>query len=106
MSVTHSGPPLALGKCGINLLWGSVKKGAVLAASPCAFWQGLHPVSFSYLLCEVTGPTFVGHIRAEMTGAESLHCVGAQQTPASPANWNQITETLASWVIAQLESFR
>lgn len=71
--MTQSGPCLALGKCGIKLLWGSVKKGAVRAASPCAFWQGLHPVSFSYLLCEVTAPTFVGRIRGEMTGAESLH---------------------------------
>lgn len=72
--MAHSGPFLALGKCGINLLWGTVKKGAVCAASPCAFWQVLHPMSFSYLLCEVTAPPFVGQIRrGEMTDVKSLH---------------------------------
>lgn len=70
--MTHSGPCLACGRCGVNLLQGL--SGLVLVVPHC---RALYSVSFNCLICKVTAPTFVGQVGGEMTGAEPLHRVGA-----------------------------
>lgn len=66
-----------------KLAVGSVRNGAGHALAVWLPGRALYSVGLSCLVCAVTAPTLMGQGGGEMTGIESLHGEGAQQTLAS-----------------------
>lgn len=63
-TLTHSGPWLACGKDGMNLLWGLSEKVLIVLSLRLASGKGS---CSGCLICEVTALTLVGQVGGEMS---------------------------------------